>query len=156
MSRTTNGNLTGKAARTQYADLTQQIEDGKKKFAADWKATLNKLEDLLGDGFDAWWDSYPADIAKRDFLPIMKAEIKQRELCAAFVGENAPDMMRIRYAVAGAFILPMTVKEQADTIAVKYEAAHAIPHTYQDYTAEIDASEADFADLRQTEHDAAM
>jgi len=79
MSRTLAGNLTGRAAQTERRELAERIEDSRASFAKEWNASREKLEALLGFEFDAWWDSYPEQMTKRDFLPIMKEQIATLE-----------------------------------------------------------------------------
>lgn len=57
------------------------------KFTVDFNNATEDLRDLLGDSFDAWWDSYPPTMSKGDFLPIMKAKIV--ELQTAHAVEDA-------------------------------------------------------------------
>jgi len=44
-------------------------------FASEYMGTVYKLTEMMGDNFAPWYDSYPAMMTKRDFLPIMKAKI---------------------------------------------------------------------------------
>ena len=82
MARTVNGNLTGKAAQTAIRELNEQLQEEREqriKFHAEFTKATDNLRDMLGAGFDEWWDSYPSDMTKRDFLPIMKAKVAELE-----------------------------------------------------------------------------
>lgn len=76
MARTSNGNLTGKAAQSELSDMAERLADDRAAFVSDWKNTLNELESSMTSAeFETWWDSYPAQMSKAQFLPIMKSKL---------------------------------------------------------------------------------
>lgn len=82
--RTLSGNLTGRAARLDRADrleaaIDDAIAEEKRRaaeFRARWDEAVRELLKLDPDGFDAWWDSYPPALTKREFLPIIEERIR--------------------------------------------------------------------------------
>lgn len=82
MARTLYGNLTGTAAQTARRELNEQLEAEREqriKFGKEFTKATDELRDALGAGFDEWWDNYPAEMTKGEFLPIMKAKIVEIE-----------------------------------------------------------------------------
>lgn len=75
MSRTLNGNLTGKAAQLERMDaLEAAMERG--PFSRRWHNAIDTLSELMGeDKFDEWFDSYPEDMPKGQFVLVMEAQI---------------------------------------------------------------------------------
>ncbi len=84
MARSINGNLLGLAARTEIRDILEAEQIRKGRFAREWRESETKLQSLLGDDFNAWWDGYPEDMSRGDFLPIMKEKIIQLERDALY------------------------------------------------------------------------
>lgn len=77
MALTKNGLRVGKAGASDLADMREYIQIQQDEFRERWLDAVDSLVGLLGDGFDEWWDSYPATMTKEQFLPIMLAKIEE-------------------------------------------------------------------------------
>jgi hypothetical protein len=73
MTRHATGVLNGNFRNGDYYRYAQEVSRG--KFDFDFQQATLDLQDLMGDAFNDWWDSYPATMSKGEFLPIMKAKI---------------------------------------------------------------------------------
>lgn len=87
MSRTLAGNLTGKAAQLERADVLEAAMD-RTPFARRWGNAVDDLRELMGeDKFDEWFDSYPVDIPKGQFILVMEAQLKNLTVTEEDAGE---------------------------------------------------------------------
>lgn len=78
MSRTSSGKLRGRAAQTQAREIREESYMAELHFLREWDHTLQALEYFMGESdLDKWWDSYPEDMPKTKFLPIMKAKLDE-------------------------------------------------------------------------------
>lgn len=65
MGRTINGNLAGAAARTQWQDIQQQVEDDRRvKHSIKREAQLMDMtqeirDTMTQDEYNAWWEAAP-------------------------------------------------------------------------------------------------
>ena len=77
MARTLNGNLTGAAARTERLEILEKLLSGLGQFMERYSQAAYELERLDPDGFEAWYDSYPKEMTKGEFLPLMLKRIEE-------------------------------------------------------------------------------
>jgi hypothetical protein len=77
MSRSSGGRLLGRAAQTQAREIREEIQMAEQSFRNKWDETLQSLEYFMGDGFESWWDSYPEEMSKTKFLPIMESKLAE-------------------------------------------------------------------------------
>ena len=47
----------------------------KEQFAADWRYYSKEIQKF--EGWESWWDSYPNQMSKAVFLPILKARVEE-------------------------------------------------------------------------------
>lgn len=80
-----HGQFTSADAK-EYIVSVQHTE--RVKFSERFTVATNRLVELLGNDFDEFWDSYPEQITKRDFLPIMEAKIAELEQAAQAAESN--------------------------------------------------------------------
>ncbi len=78
MARSINGNLRGAAARLDIQDRQDEEFIRRQKFTRDWKRTLQALEYFMDiETFESWWDGYPEEMTKGEFLPIMMIKLDE-------------------------------------------------------------------------------
>lgn len=78
MSLTANGRLRGRAAQIHNSEVRSGLLERalrQQELNEKFHATEMALSVLMGDAFDAWYDSYPEEMSKAEFLPIMEAKI---------------------------------------------------------------------------------
>ena len=80
MSLTKNMNRMGRARQIEKQEQADYIADAQAKFSEQWTAIVAELDTLLGTEFDFWWDSYPAQMSKSQFLPIMLAKVAELKI----------------------------------------------------------------------------
>lgn len=78
MALTRNLRMTGRAAQIHNSEVRSGLFERalrQQELNEKFHATAMALSVLMGDAFDAWYDSYPEEMSKADFLPIMEAKI---------------------------------------------------------------------------------
>lgn len=55
----------------------RELDTPELKFSDKWRIAIERLQDLLGNDFDAWYDGYPENMSKGELLPIMEAKIAE-------------------------------------------------------------------------------
>jgi hypothetical protein len=82
MGNNGHGRFTSADAR-RYVAAVQDNAASSSEFHDSFETATNRLRDVLGDSFVEFWDSYPVEMTKREFLPIMLAKIAavEREMC---------------------------------------------------------------------------
>lgn len=77
-----HGRFTSADAR-RYVAAVQDTLVSCGEFHDSFEITTNRLREVLGDSFVEFWDSYPAEMTRGEFLPIMLAKIAavEREIC---------------------------------------------------------------------------
>ena len=82
MSRSTHGNLTGRAAsvelREQREDITQQILHERAQWEIRYHLVFNKLLSI-DPNWEAWYNSYPNTTTNGEMLVLAEERIKQLE-----------------------------------------------------------------------------
>ena len=111
MSRTTSGNLTGRAAQTDLREQREMIRAAEETFSTRWNKAYDFLFEYKED-FERWYDRRPEQ-TNGEMLPVMEAEVEAIKTNLSSVTE--PEADKIRDLIDAAEILdnPASVGDRA-------------------------------------------